>query len=145
MSFTLPASYGEADRATQRLCQAAAPYLDAERLLRFELAIAEALNNIVRHAYGEVPGKMIDVGLFAAGDGVHAVLRDTGAPPPAGLFDRRAQASHEQDETTIDPLAESGRGMMVIGHSVDQLSYRRAAQGNELTLTVLKTQRNGGR
>lgn len=94
-----------------------------------ELAVVEAVNNIMEHACADLPGA--EIRLFASlGDAREILieLRDPGTPlpnPPSAVMP--------------DPLAESGRGWPLILASVDRVEYR--AEGGENVLRLSKRAR----
>jgi len=96
-----------------------------------ELVLAEALNNIVEHAYPpETPGD-IQIALALHPARLVAILSDQGAAlpglcPPDGLLPEHDVARGE--------LPEGGFGWFLIRDLTDRIDYRRAAGCNHLTL-----------
>lgn len=115
------------DATMAALCAFVGDALSAEGLIRFEIAVTEALNNIVLH--GALPSEAeIAVLVRRADQDVAVEIRDPGPPAPAELF----HGAPDLDD--IDPLAESGRGIPLIAAMSDALDYRTAAGLNCLTL-----------
>lgn len=101
--------------------------LAPEGLIRLEIAVTEALNNVVLH--GRLPdGAGIDMTVRKAGPAVCVDIRDPGRPVPADLF----QAA--RDPAGIDPLEEKGRGIPLIVALSDALHYEGRDGSNRLTL-----------
>lgn len=96
-----------------------------------ELALAEALNNIVEHAYAaETPGGIRLVVRLSPARLV-CVLSDQGAAlpdlkPPGGAL--------PDPSVGRDDLPEGGFGWFLIRDLTDRLAYRRRAGWNHLTL-----------
>lgn len=122
LAARIPARLEEVDNLGPRLTAAAAPVLTADRLFALELAVVEALTNIIRHG---APGS-IDLVMRHGPDGVEVVLSDDGPAPPADLF-TAARAPQ-------DPLAESGRGLGLILACADGVTLTRDGARNVLSL-----------
>jgi phosphoserine phosphatase RsbU/P len=101
-------------------------HLDDDRTAALELAVNEALSNIMKHAYHGVPGQWIH--LEAEAFATHVTIRllhfgdpfnPSKAPPPP-----------------LDGSRESGFGAWIIARSVDEVKYDRDERGrNCVTLT----------
>ncbi len=105
--------------------------LSEDRLPGVELAVAEALNNIVEHAFpGEKTG---DVRIDAALSGKHlcVTLIDTGRPLPNGRppVEKRPNPDVERQD-----LPEGGFGWHLIRDLTDLIAYTRAGEENRLQL-----------
>ena len=94
-----------------------------------ELVLAEALNNVAEHAYGEgIPGQvslsvMIENGL------VRTEIRDYGRPF-LGFSARRDVASPEE---------EGGRGILLMRSICRSVDHRRQGDENILTLELVSS------
>lgn len=127
--FLIPATLDAADGLTRRLADGARACLPPDRLAGLEIAVAEALNNVVLHGYGAAGATAtIGAALAIRGDAVAVEIRDTGRPVPPGAF----AAAGSPGE--IDPLVESGRGLALIAGLPDRLDYASDPDGNRLTL-----------
>lgn len=86
-----------------------------EKIHQLQLAITELATNIIRHAYAEMPGGMIE--LRAAGTDAHVTLDffDTGKP-----YDVMPPKLPE-----LETLAEGGYGSFIIQQCVDTVTYTR--------------------
>ncbi len=104
--------------------------LHPDRCGTVEIALAEALNNIVEHAYAGTPGEItFDMALGA--QGLRIDLRDNGAPLPGPgipINDPPVSQGHR------DTLPEGGFGWFLIRTLTRDLHYQRTAQENHLTL-----------
>lgn len=101
--------------------------LAPETAIRMEIAVAEALTNIVLH--GRLAHDAgIDILARATPGAAEIEIRDPGPPVPLRLFEEAA------DLDRIDPLAESGRGIALIKAMSDGLDYRIAQGANRLML-----------
>ncbi|MTE01083.1 hypothetical protein GIY56_12330 [Paracoccus sp. YIM 132242] len=115
------------DAAMAAVCAFAGDALAPDDLIRLEIALTEALTNIVLHG-GLPPGAGIGVTVRKVPSGVSVEIRDPGRPVPADLF----QAA--RDPADLDPLAESGRGIPLIVALSDALHYEGRDGANRLTL-----------
>lgn len=125
--FIIPATLEEVDRLARGLADLARPCLPAEKLVGLEIAVAEALNNVVLHGYGGAAGT-IAAALSLGEKTVTVEIRDRGRRVPEGAF---AAAGRLDD---LDPLVESGRGLGLIVGLSDRLDYASGPEGNRLTL-----------
>ena len=115
------------DAAMGAVCAFVGDALPPEDLIRLEIAVTEALNNVVLH--GALPsGTGIDVAVSKAGPEVSVEIRDPGRPVPEELFDEA------RDPAEIDPLDESGRGIPLIVAMSDALHYESGNGSNCLAL-----------
>lgn len=98
-----------------------------------ELVLAEALNNVVEHAYaGSDPGP-VQLCCRHEEDGLHVEIRDRGREMPDGHIPMADTAPHLPDEAEI---AEGGFGWFIIRHLARDIAYRREADMNVLTFRV---------
>lgn len=95
-----------------------------------EIVIAEALNNIVEHAYGGTGGE-IALDMARETGGLCCILRDRGRPLP-GL--RLPEGTAPPAVTPRESLPEGGFGWFLIRALTDRLDYARADGENRLTL-----------
>lgn len=97
----------------------------AEHCLLWEIVLAEALNNVVEHAYRDITDGQIQLYVTLSGRNFHVTVKDTGAEMPGGSVPFHP-------EPQIDQLPEGGFGWGLIHKSVENLSYRRHAGENIL-------------
>ncbi len=100
----------------------------AEQVARVELAVEEAVTNVVLHAYPEGKGS-ISLSCSCDDDGQFAVtVTDCGR-----AFDQTAAARAAQNPASGKP-ATGGLGIDLLRHNADQLSYRRTNGKNILAM-----------
>jgi len=100
--------------------------IDEDEIFKLELAINEALANVVEHTYKFDPSKRIIVGLSFEGDQIHITLRD---------FGEKINFSEIEANLPSDPLSENGRGVYIIKNIVDEFRFDdRVKEGNLLHL-----------
>ena len=93
-----------------------------------ELAVVEAVTNIVRHNPGCT---LLGVSVRASADGARIRLADNGAG-----YDMSARPA----QLPVDPLATSGRGLYLIRHCSSRFRYRRV-HGRNIHLLEFDPQR----
>jgi serine/threonine-protein kinase RsbW len=108
--------------------------LDIEEAGTVELVVAEALNNIVEHAYPniEAPGP-IDIHCEHKKDGLHLQIKDTGHSMPDGKMPIGQPASLDVD---LMDLPEGGFGWFLIQDLAKDVSYARVGSENLLHLRL---------
>ncbi|WOI57438.1 ATP-binding protein [Palleronia sp. LCG004] len=131
-AFEMPATIDAVDPTVVSLKAVAAGYLSDDKLAAFEIALCEALVNVVEHAFDGAGTGAITVEFEAGSDTVALVVSDMGRPAPPDLF-QNAPALE-----AIDTMAESGRGLSLIGHLADGVSYRSSDGTNRLTLEFVR-------
>ncbi len=101
---------------------------DASRIAGIELAAVELTTNIIRHAYGSRAGCPIRIEAIAYPRQMTFSFYDRGhafdpesAPPPV-----------------LDGSREGGMGVYIIEKSVDEISYCRAADGENCACMVIR-------
>ncbi len=108
--------------------------LEPEELGTVELVLAEALNNIVEHAYpSEGPGGPIEIACAHHKDGLHFSLMDEGAEMPDGHL---PLGGLPEQPPEIDDLPEGGFGWFLIQDLAKDVDYKRVANQNQLSLRI---------
>lgn len=126
--FVIRATLEEVDGLTRSLAELAGACLPPEKIVGLEIALAEALNNIVLHGYGPQGDGTISAAITLKDGGATVEISDRGRQVPPGTFETAADVSE------LDPLAESGRGTGLIVGLSDRLDYVSGPEGNRLTL-----------
>lgn len=98
-----------------------------------EIALAEALNNIVEHAFADLPRGVIEITLERRDDSFAVEVIDDGRPMPRGL--PPCNATPVLDGQRAE-LPEGGFGWHLIRALTEQLSYSHACGRNRLTFLV---------
>ncbi len=99
-----------------------------------ELVLAEALNNIVEHAFGadDKPGE-IRIRCSRRKDGLHFAIIDDGLAMPDN---KTPQASAPDVNVKMTALPEGGFGWFLIHTLATDIRYARVGQTNHLNLRV---------
>lgn len=118
--------WDEVDMAAAAIRGLCAPLpLLAEQVDEIELSVVETLNNIVKHAYSEQPGKRIEIIWSLQNDTLEIAIMNWGKPikrnPPSDL-----------------PAADSenGRGWYIIKSCVDRFAYYTEQDGTNVIKLV---------
>jgi len=105
--------------------------LNDEDLATVELILAEALNNVVEHAYADGPGP-VELSVALQSFGLACMITDTGRPMPT-------DDAPDPPLPVIEPpadLPEGGFGWHIIRCLTSDLTYRRDGAQNHLSMTV---------
>ncbi|MBN1103404.1 MAG: SpoIIE family protein phosphatase [Deltaproteobacteria bacterium] len=101
------------------------PPLDEEKAWMFQLAVNEAVVNIIKHAYDDRPGRRIRMEAEVFPDRISFTLRHWGK-----AFDRTSVRPPR-----FDGSEESGYGVFLIEECVDEVVYSQdEAEGNRISL-----------
>ncbi|PRY92760.1 serine/threonine-protein kinase RsbW [Hasllibacter halocynthiae] len=95
-----------------------------EELQRLELALAEAMNNVVKHAY-DARGGCIELAVTSLPDGTLCEVRDSGAAMPGGAPPEGSPPTVDGDPET---LPDGGFGWFLIRSLSRDLLYERWAE-----------------
>tara|TARA_R110002124_G_scaffold216499_2_gene382275 strand:+ start:1090 stop:1566 length:477 start_codon:yes stop_codon:yes gene_type:complete len=108
--------------------------LDIEELGTVELVLAEALNNIVEHAYDHIGtcGPIFIHGTHEP-DGLHFRIKDRGKAMPNGQI---PLGMSKNIEVAVDDMPEGGFGWFMIRDLAKDVKYRRIGQENQLDLRL---------
>lgn len=96
-----------------------------------ELVLAEALNNVVEHAYARYPGQ-IEVEVQRDPDQLRFHIRDQGLPMPGAT----PPSGRLPEAVDFDDLPEGGFGWFLIRSLAQDLAYRRDGERNHLSFGV---------
>lgn len=108
--------------------------LDVEEAGTIELVLAEALNNIVEHAYAPNAGVgPIRICCLHKKDGLHLRIQDEGLEMPDGQLPLGQPVSLPDE---IAEMPEGGFGWFLIQDLAKDVRYRRVENGNELSLRL---------
>lgn len=93
-----------------------------------DLALGEALANVIRHAYGGREGEEIRIALTIDAERLVLEIRDSAAPFARELF--RAEP--------LDPLRTGGYGLQLIDELMDNVVYTSADCGGLIRMVKLR-------
>ena len=96
-----------------------------------QIVLAEALNNIVEHAYAQSKGD-IEVSIEICPGGLTCRIMDAGLPMPGGELPAGQLATLAPE----DDLPEGGYGWYLIRTLSQDLNYRREGERNLLTFRI---------
>ncbi|MCB1406715.1 MAG: ATP-binding protein [Rhodobacteraceae bacterium] len=105
--------------------------LDADDLATVELILAEALNNVVEHAYADGAGP-VELSVEMRGHELACKIVDSGRPMPTG-------DAPDPPLPVIDPpveMPEGGFGWHIIRCLTSELTYHRDRERNTLSMRV---------
>ena len=134
--FEVPSTFeaaGDLAETIGGLCRAAAASMnrDSEVSDAVHLAVAEALNNVVEHAYAGMEDQTV-IAQISFCDGMFQVtLVDHGRQMPDGTL---PETDADFDPLDIDSLPEGGFGWMLIRSQMDTVSYERRNGTNVLSM-----------
>jgi len=95
------------------------------------LCMAEAMNNIVEHAYDGAGGRMVYANVTLQPDRCEVQLIDEGKSMPGGVL---PDGSISYDTSKFEDLPEGGFGWMLIRSQMDNVDYLRRDGCNVLLL-----------
>ncbi|WP_282077331.1 ATP-binding protein [Epibacterium ulvae] len=106
--------------------------LPQARVDEVQIVLAEAVNNVVEHAYaGHAPGD-VNIHCNLAADHLTIYVRDAGVPLP----DHQLPSGTPQDLSgPIDTLPEGGFGWLLIRELTSDIQYERSEGHNNLQLS----------
>jgi serine/threonine-protein kinase RsbW len=101
--------------------------------LHVELAVAEAINNCIEHAYLCKPGDPIEVYTCISAETVLVEIIDNGLPLPLTRIEELLKKPIVEPTPDI-PLLSNGRGLQIIRSTMDSVVFSRRNNRNVLTL-----------
>ena len=104
-------------------------FVDEKTIKEIELSLAEAINNIIKHAYKGRPDNSINISLDISDKKLKIILEDFGIPR-----ENKGVPTLEFDPEDIDSLPEGGMGLFIIEQLMDGTKYERAGNKNIFTL-----------
>lgn len=121
--------------ALSRLLRALNPLnLCQEEAGTVELVLAEALNNIVEHAFPDADQLgMISISVMQRVNGLHVRIIDDGLPMPDGAA---PLGLPQEVDLEVPDLPEGGFGWFLIRDLAKDVQYKRTAIGNQLDLRL---------
>lgn len=105
--------------------------LPADRTGDVQIALTEAINNIVEHAYVDTSDGEICITCDLSPKTLRIQINDSGLPLPGGELPAGLPADISGP---LETLPEGGFGWYLIRELTCELQYKRLADGNELSL-----------
>jgi len=96
-----------------------------------ELAVVEAVNNSIEHAYQLADGGEVEVVINCDGACLHIEVRDRGRGMPATAL---ASADAPDVDVAREALPEGGMGLYLVQRLMDRVSYESQAGRNVLRM-----------
>jgi serine/threonine-protein kinase RsbW len=119
--------------ATQQLRAMLPDWLDAAEIDAIELAVAEALTNIVRHGYDGQAGPDMRLRVLERAGALEIDVWDQGRPIPRGRLDSAdATTTFQFDPTDLAALPEGGMGLALIKSAFHEVRYGSRSGTNRL-------------
>lgn len=136
MQFSISSSFENVADLAERVSEVCGAHTgeQAESIDMLRLVLAEALNNIVEHAYAGATGKPIFADVAFSDGGYEVLLIDEGKPMPGGTVPDGNNVFEIDD---IENLPEGGFGWMLINNEMDNVHYERRDGCNVLRLEKL--------
>ena len=113
------------------VCRLALPAAETAKL---NLAMVEAVNNAVEHAYHGEPGHWVRVELELAPDHIDLRVRDRGQPMPPGQLEA-VEALVQPDPENPATWSKRGRGLSIIKACMDTVEYEARDGVNTLAMS----------
>lgn len=112
--------------------------LNRDQVNRLELAVVEAVNNSIEHAYGYAPGHTVEVELTMNDDNIIVTIHDTGNSMPVSAVNTIVGGDEPvmpSVEASDPDLPEGGWGLLLIKSLTDDVSYSTVEGRNSLRIT----------
>jgi len=117
----------------QMMEQLTALDLSSTDLGNVELVLAEAMNNIVEHAYINTPDGTVELHVMPTRNELVCHLRDEGVPMPEGKAPNGTPAALD---CNTEELPEGGFGWFLIRDLAHDLNYTRISDKNLLSFRI---------
>jgi len=132
LDLSFAATETEASAGIARLSQElSAQGLPAQKAGDVKIALAEAINNVVEHAYAEITPAEVAVRCRLHQNWLEILISDTGNPLPGFRVPDGIPAPLG---TTVDELPEGGFGCFLIHELTSDIRYERSNGCNRLSL-----------
>ncbi len=133
LRYSILSSFENAANLAEKISQVctARPGASVEDAESLRLCLAEALTNIVEHAYCGIEGKPIHADVHIKPRLCEVHLIDEGKSMPGG---RLPDVSADFDANDFESLPENGLGWLLIRSEMDHVGYERRDDCNVLRL-----------
>lgn len=129
LRLDIAADLASTDGAAARIRELADRRFPEEKAICVEIAVAEALSNIVLHSCAGLAGRNIQVAVDESDDGLLVSLADSGRPLPKRLLD-----GWEPRSGSAGGFTDKGRGLALIHECADEVRYTHSRGVNSVTL-----------
>ena len=103
-----------------------------------ELAVVEAVTNVVKHCLAKSPDSLIEVTLYSTEQLLAITIFDQGIPMPADALDSADGSVFDYIPDDIEGWPTSGMGLSLIKAVMDEVQYSSDETGNTLRLIKKK-------
>jgi len=115
-------------RAVRSLCTTVG--VGVREAAQVELALVEAVNNVIRHAYHGRPGHVVEVTFTITHASLELEVLDDGEPMTRGRI-----AQLEFDPRDVPNLPEGGMGLLIMHSVMEQVTFSRHEERNRLVMS----------
>lgn len=119
--------------AVSHLC--AVKSMPPEDVNKIELCVIEAVNNCIKHAYGQESGHNIEIILTFYPEKVEIKVCDTGISMDPLCLAKPNPPLAISTPVNIEDIPENGRGLFLIKAYMDSVHYERSSRKNCLIMT----------
>ena len=135
LSLSIDSDLAAVQKAAHAVRAACAGRIPPAVVDEIEIAVVEAINNVIAHGYGGRACHEIRVQLSLQSEKVVIEIIDRALPMAPGLFAALPEDPFRSDMTDRTSLAESGRGLALIRVTMDEVAYCSEGGENRLRLT----------
>lgn len=135
-SLTIDSCVNEVRRAAAWFRKVSAG-IDKQTSAECELALVEALTNIVKHGYNQQPGNDIKLHIKNGSSKLEFIVEDSGRPIPMEAL-QKSEDALQYDPDDLSGLPISGIGLALIKEIMSEFSYTSKDSINHLYLTKSK-------
>jgi serine/threonine-protein kinase RsbW len=118
-------------RAATAICE---EHLTAEQLVEVDLALTEAVTNVIRHGYHEETAHSVRLSIALFKDRIAFELVDQAPPMDPTLLEHASGARFDFDPTDLESLPEGGMGLALIKLNMDAVEYTPRKHSNILRM-----------
>ena len=100
-----------------------------------EICAVEAVNNSIKHAYGEDPEQRVEVAVSLELSRLTMDIRDSGRSVDEKSINRDHLQAIHFDPKYPQHVSEGGRGLAIIQQVMDSFEYTAESEGNRFRMT----------
>lgn len=130
-TLVIPSDVDRIDEARRWLAGHAEGVLDTESIQEFELALTEALSNVIRHSYDGDPDQRVEISVAADEQALTVTVADHGRGFDPAMY----------IEPSLEEAAEGGYGVYLMEELMDDVRRERSPDGTN-TLTLVKARKS---